>query len=389
MASAFCQNKYDRRKLLYHPEAIAKLLKDGDCWPVTVNTGFTTYCNHSCTWCSTAYTTRLIPKEKSRDQLIVSPAVWIKNMKILAAGGTKGMIISGQGEPLLHPKATEMLDAVADTEIRYMMFSNGERLGPRHYDALFKSALAIRFSIDAATEELHTKYHAAENSNGRGSADFNKVVANLRELVEEKRRRGSVFPHLGAQMICSKLTESDFEGFAKLFKEVGIDYVVYKSLQRNESNSGITLSSHDIHETEEDRRAQAAKMLKQLLDIKNRYESENFEVHVKADQIEHAYVKQFNGSERYKKCRAHPLTPMMEPDGKVYVCIDHGGNDEFVIGNIYDNDFDEIWASDRRQEVIQNIDLNKKCPAGCFLDEANVILDELAAPLPTHHHQLI
>lgn len=382
-------DRYDRRKIFYHPAAIASLLGTGDCWPVTVNTGFTTYCNHSCIWCSSAYTTRVEPSLKQRDELLIDPEVWIRNIHILAARGTKGLIVAGQGEPLLHPKAADMLAAAADANLKFMLFTNGERLHEKYTDALFRGAVAVRFSVDAATPELHVRWHGAANANGSGRANFAAVVGNIRKLVDEKRRRGAILPHIGCQMICSSLTESDFEGFARLFGEIGADYVAYKSLQRSNANEGLVVTAADLHAGENERAVQARGMLDKLLDIKRRYETEHFAVHVKADQIAQAYVKRFNGGERYPKCLAHPLTPMIEPDGKVYLCIDHGGSEEFVIGNIYNADIDKIWASPQRQSAIARIDLKRKCPAGCFLDETNRILNELASPDPNVHHMLI
>ena len=385
----FVDNKYDRRKLFFHPGAVASLLETGDTWPVTVNTGFTTYCNHSCVWCSTAYTTRQAPSLKTTDELIIPPVVWIKNMRILAARGTKGLIIAGQGEPLLHPKANEMLDAVAETPMKYMLFTNGELLTDKFYDTFFAAAVAVRLSVDAATPEMHTRWHAAKNSQGQGEANFEAILRNVENLVAEKRRRGALYPHIGVQMIASKLTQADFEGFARVWRDVGVDYVVYKSLEGNMANDSVSVSAKDLHSSMEDRAIQAEEMLKQLSDIKSRYETKTFEVHVKVDQIQQAYVKQFNGAERYDRCRAHPLTPMIEPDGNVYICIDHGGKPEFVIGNIFRNTIDEIWTSEQRQQAIANIDLLSKCPAGCFLDEANVLLNQLANPDPNLHHMLI
>lgn len=387
--AAFCDSSYDRRKLLYHPQVIADLLRDGDVWPITVNTGFTTYCNHSCAWCSSAYTTRVEPSLKRRDQLVIDPKVWIPMISTLAQRGTQGLIIAGQGEPLLHPAAKEMLDAVAQTGMRFMIFTNGQRLHERYFDSFFTGAAAVRFSVDAATEATHTQWHAADTSNGKGRANFEQIIENIRALVNEKKRRGLRSPDIGCQMICSRLTESDFEGFADLFRSIGVDYVAYKSLQGNLANDKISISSFDLHESDAERRAQAARMVETLWDIKRRYETSTFRVHVKAGQIHQAYAQRFNGAVRYDRCRAHPLTPMIEPDGKVYLCIDHGGNDEFVIGNIYDSPIEQIWASERRRDVIARIDLTTKCPAGCFLDDANAILHRIANPDPAHHPMLI
>lgn len=387
-ASLFCDDRYDRRKVLYHPRAIADLLETGDTWPVTVNTGFTTYCNHSCAWCSTAYTTRVDPSLKERNRLIIDPELWIATARTLAVNGTSGLIIAGQGEPLLHPKAAEMLEAAAEAGLRTMIFSNGERMGRRFHDAMFASTIAVRFSVDAASAAMHRRWHAAENASGRGSANWERVLGNIALLCEEKRRRGLELPHIGCQMIASSLTEPDFEAFARLFREVGVDYVVYKSLQGNPANFDISLSARDLHADAEARAAQARAMLETLEDIRRRYDSERFRVHVKVDQIEQAYVHASNSGSRYPRCRAHPLTPMIEPDGNVYLCVDHGGDADFVIGNIYDDPIEKIWVSERRRAVIESIDLDR-CPAGCFLDQTNLILQQLAEPAPALHHALI
>ena len=227
-AGVFCRDRYDRRKVLYHPRAIAEILETGDTWPVTVNTGFTTYCNHSCAWCSSAYTTRRPVTTKRRDELVIDPDVWRRNVAILAERGTRGLIIAGQGEPLLHPDARGMLAFAAGRGLRYMLFTNGERMGAKYVDTLLAGAVAVRFSVDAATPEMHRRVPAAANAQGRGRADFGRVVENIRRLVAEKRRRGLALPDIGCQMICSSLTEPDFEGFARLFRDIGVDYVVYK-----------------------------------------------------------------------------------------------------------------------------------------------------------------
>lgn len=384
-----CDNKYDRRKLLYHPGTVASLLNKGDAWPVTVNTGFTTYCNHSCIWCSAAYEALIDPKQKGKDELLIDPDIMIKNIKILSRNGTKGLVIAGQGEPLLHPDAKRMLEAISSENLKFMIFTNGERLNSRLYDSLFGSCLAVRFSVDAATEEMHSRLHAAENSSGRGKADFYRIIKNIGNLVEEKRKRGVSFPEIGCQMICSSLTEDDFEGFAKLFKDIGVDYVVYKPLQGNIVNLGKSLSSFDLHSSEVERSEQASNMVDLLRNIKSKYEDDQFSVFVKQDQIESAYVKRFNGGVDYSTCRAHPLTPMIEPDGKVYLCVDLGGDEEYVIGNIYDDTIDQIWCSPRRNDVINKIDLINRCPAGCYLDEANRILSDLNSPDQFLHAELI
>ncbi len=389
MSTRFCDSRYDRRKVFFHTRALADILDTGDTWPVTVNTGFTTYCNHSCIWCSSAYTTRIVPTLKTRDELLIQPDVWIRNIRLLAARGTKGLIIAGQGEPLLHPEAASMLDAAAQAGLKYMLFSNGQRLNERFHESFFAAALAVRFSVDAASAAMHERWHAATSANGQGRADFDKVLRNISNLVAEKKRRQATLPHIGCQMICSSLTRPEFDAFARLFKDIGVDYVAFKSLQGNQSTRNLIATASNLHQSEEERAACARDMIQELHAIRDKYQAPGFDVFIKEEQIREAYVREYNGAEKYDRCRAHPLTPMIEPDGKVYICIDHGGDDTMVIGNIYDDDIETIWRSARRQQVIAAIDLQHKCPAGCFLDEANVILHELAHPDEGLHWQLI
>ena len=313
------KNIYDRNKILLYPDKIDEIIKKGTTWPVTVNTGFTTYCNHSCVWCSSAYTTRVNPKEKGRDKLLINSNVWIENMKIVGKNGTKGLIIAGQGEPLLHPKANEMLDEISNTNLKYMIFSNGEKLNADIIKTILKSCIAIRFSVDAGTNEIHKKWHSAKNSNGRGNSNFNNVIENISNLVKYKKDKKVENMQIGCQMISSKLTEPDFEIFAKTFKDIGVDYIVYKSLQGNIINKNISLSSFDLHSSIEDRKKFADQMIEKLSFIKNKYEDKKFRVYVKVDQIKSAYVKKHNGATNYSICRAHSLVPMIEPDGKVYM----------------------------------------------------------------------
>jgi cyclic pyranopterin phosphate synthase len=378
-------DKYDRKKVLYHTHTVSRLLSTGDAWPITVNTGFTTYCNHSCIWCSSAYTTRIDPKQKGRDKLLIDPKIWIDNMERLSKNGTKGLIIAGQGEPLLHPESESMLNRASELGLSYMVYTNGERLGTRFHDSLLSSCLSVRFSVDAASREMHEKYHAAKNLNGRGKANFELVLSNIENLVYEKRRRNLQTPTIGVQMICSELTEPEFEPFVRLFKGVGVDYIAFKALQANDANRDLIASSFSMIDNERERELHAEKMIKKLWDLKELYSDDQFEIFVKGDQIKSAYVSQYNGALNYKMCIAHPLTPMIEPDGNVYLCIDMGGNDDFVIGNIYEDDIETIWRSKRRQQVIEKIDLHRVCPAGCFLDDTNKILTELLEP-PTNVH---
>ena len=54
-----------------------------------------------------------------------------------------------------------------------------------------------------------------------------------------------------------------------------------------------------------------------------------------------------------------------------------------LVGNIYEQTFEELWEGTRRQEIIEKLhglDINKVCREACRLDEINKYLWELRYP---------
>lgn len=93
----------------------------------------------------------------------------INDIKLI---GCKGMIITGGGEPCLHPDLGNFVQRLSESGIAITLTTNGELIH-RHFKELMHGLKRIRFSIDAASEKSFKYTHGSDN--------FAKVIENLKK----------------------------------------------------------------------------------------------------------------------------------------------------------------------------------------------------------------
>src|SRR6201999_531973 len=87
----------------------------------------------------------------------LDPERLTRALDILHARGIRYIIFSG-GEPMLHPKITEMIAAGAFRGMGPAMVTNGSALTERNMEALAEAGLKTLFiSIDSPDAEKHEK----------------------------------------------------------------------------------------------------------------------------------------------------------------------------------------------------------------------------------------
>ena len=79
---------------------------------------------------------------------------------------------------------------------------------------------------------------------------------------------------------------------------------------------------------------------------------------------------------KYTECKAHCVIGTICADANVYICCQSKLKKKFRLGDLNKNTFKEIWKSKKRQEVINNIDV-EKCPP-CRYNQYNEIIDYLS-----------
>jgi radical SAM protein with 4Fe4S-binding SPASM domain len=85
----------------------------------------------------------------------------------------------------------------------------------------------------------------------------------------------------------------------------------------------------------------------------------------------------------YKHCLALPFWAYIDAGGNVWACSMYLTKEKFCLGNIYKNNFKDIWKNKKRENLVGwaakklNTD---KCRVNCRMDEINRYLWDLTHP---------
>ena len=353
-------------KVFHHTDRVHELKETGDTRPIHLTLGLNNYCNHRCSWCyinwSQAGQADLENPDHGIKRAVVAEPRIIEAVREARNLGLKAVTLVGDGEPTLHPRFPGILAELHDMGLAIGLFSNLARFKPGVPEAITAKCFFVRGSIDAASPEIHRLTH--------GTDDFNSVLGNLRRLVALRGERS--LPILGVQFVASHVNAFQLRFAARLYKEVGVDYMTIKPAYRNVMNP-------DHPQNNLDPIAARDFMAEAQLESTN-----TFKVYAKYPQFAEVLNHATNDGRYYKKCHATPLSPYLDEDGNVEMCGNLKGRG-FVMGNVFKNSFAEIWASAQRKDCLDRINLCQ-CPAGCKLDPLNKVLWDAFYPEEIRTH---
>lgn len=125
--------------------------------------------------------------------------------------------LMGWGEPTVHPNFIEMLQIIDKYTARKYFCTNGMNLG-KIKNAIFDYHVDVfGVSLDGATDET--------NSRIRKGSDINKIIKELKEIVQIKKERGLKYPHINFVFCAMKSNLHELPELVKLSAEIGIDEV--------------------------------------------------------------------------------------------------------------------------------------------------------------------
>ena len=146
----------------------------------------TSFCNLKCPMC----TSKDVPEEK------IGYMDWDLYKKIIdeAKDFVYDINLFMGGESLFHKRLPEMIAYAKANGIRTRLSTNATVLTKDKREALLDAGLDfIIFSFDGYEKEVYEKI--------RVNANFEKTLRNIREFLEEKKRRGSRLPYVVFQVI--------------------------------------------------------------------------------------------------------------------------------------------------------------------------------------------
>jgi radical SAM protein with 4Fe4S-binding SPASM domain len=347
---AYMKIEVDSHKLIYHPERVAEWIKTGDCYPIYVEIGITNRCNHKCVFCALDW--------YEKEPHDIDTGIMKRALRDMAECGIKSVMFAGDGEPLLHRDICECITYAKGQGLDVSIATNGVFFDKDKLEKTLPSISWVRFSVDAGTPATHKKIHRG------GSKDFDKIVANIRNAVEIKKRE-SLPVVIGIQFLLIPDNFDDLIPFITRFKEIGVD--------------NIQIKPYSQHPLSKNRYSIEYIQLQTIEDIVRPHETPDFQVLFRSQTTQRLITKR-----TYTECYGLPFYTLIEADGSVIPCNLFHHNPEFCYGNLNMESFADIWKGEKRKQVLQKLAENtiEHCRDGCRLDAINRYLSQLKNPHP-------
>jgi MoaA/NifB/PqqE/SkfB family radical SAM enzyme len=346
-------------KLKWHPRRVADWLEGKRIAPIHIDCGLSKGCNIHCHYCFGV----LQGTHYKQGDIPIFPKEHLLNY-LRSAGevGVKSIGLIGEGEPTLNPALNEAICVGRGAGIDMSLATNGILFKPDK--EVLGNLTWIRFNISAASDEAYKRLHASNK--------FNKAVESIKKSVELKRRH-NLETTIGMQMVLTPKDVDEAIPLARLGKRLGVDYLVVKQC------SDTLASSLGVYKHLDEMREKYQTVLKEA----EAESLEDYKVFVKWGKI-------MDTSQEYKQCLGVPFLLYSSGDGKLFPCGMHFAEkhwEEFMMGDLTKNTFEEIWKSDRYWDVVKKVrekgTTELGCYTGCRTHAINCYLWDLTHP-PEH-----
>lgn len=341
--------RMDSHKLIYHPDVVSRWMQGENIYPIELEIGLTNACNHRCIFCAVDYTGYKPDRIDSR--------LLIKNLEELVLKGIKSIIYAGEGEPLLHREAPEIINRTKSLGIDAAVSTNGVLLTPEVSRECLKSLTWIRFSVAGITDKTYDKIQCGK------PGDLSKVLAHMEEAVKVKQEQ-HLHTTLGVQLLLLPDNKDEIVQMGKILREIGVDYFTIKPFSQHPQSQQILQVDY-----------------KEMLELESEVrelQTDDYKIYFRAHSMRKLECKR-----GYEHCWALPFMVYIDAKGNLWPCIAFMGKEKLKYGNLNEESFVKIWEGEHRKEIVDyfmNMDLEKDCRELCRLDEMNRYLEELRNP---------
>jgi MoaA/NifB/PqqE/SkfB family radical SAM enzyme len=247
--------------------------------------------------------------------------------------GTRSVILQGLGEPLLAPDLLPMVAEAADRGIEVGFNTNGTLLTRSRAEALVRAGLGwLYVSLDGATA---TTYEAI-----RRGASFARVVANVRGLVDARRRSGASRPEVRLVFVAMRRNVHELPALVRLAADLGVDEVSVQNLSHSFDDVGDDPAYEGIRTYAEREALWAsddAPVGAMWAEAAAEAERLGLPLHLPKVEPRHAPAAGEPGCD-------WPWTgTYVLHDGRVQPCCMVMGDDRAVLGAVGDSGFTEVW----------------------------------------------
>jgi radical SAM protein with 4Fe4S-binding SPASM domain len=343
-----------RAKAVKHLDLLNSNLKVVKEAPSSVVIHPTNACNAKCPMCRYAdlrETNETIPLDTMKSVITE-----------LGKLGTKSIIFSGGGEPIIYQGLSEAIELAASYGIKIGLVTNLIRISPKLMNVIVDNLSWVRVSINAATP---TAYEVVQ---GMDPSVWPRLMENLKNMVETRSKRNESKLVIGGSFIVQKGNYKEVGDFLDLCTELGLDYAMYRPVQKWSPTAALMAGSLALTKEmlNEIRKIVHQKLENNLISYCDNNLSKVADLFTAVDSIKN-----------YSKCLSTLVECAIGGDGIVYPCCQHVGNPKFGSGSILKKPFYQIWADPETKKVNETINPST-CPP-CRYDFYNRVFNDYVA----------
>lgn len=131
------------------------------------------------------------------------------------------VVFVGSGEPTMHPQFIEFVECAS----RYRKLTDVSTNGSIPLDParLIQSGMdRISFDIEGLTQAQHEIY--------RVGSDLDAICNNIRNLLQERKARHSIFPEICMSTLISRHNEYDYDALIEMGRDLGVDAICFSTI---------------------------------------------------------------------------------------------------------------------------------------------------------------
>lgn len=359
MKESLCDDFLNSKKVLYpFFEKATDYLVNGRCdfmpWAVEVHP--TAKCNHTCIHCSY--------KERNENRVELDKETFDTLITSLIKMGVHGVFFSGGGEPCIYPYLKNGIIKLHEAGVDCAIVTNGSLVEKMGILDIANHLNYIAVSVPSVTPDLF------ERITGK---PYVEEILSLPQKI--RSAHGDNSPVIGTRVVITNLIIDEVTDILKTLKSCGYDYANFKIVRDYESR-GLGVSK----ESEEKLKKEIEEMKEKGM-IDRRYTN--------IDRI-------FDFKQKYspeKTCHINKMgmLAVVTPEGDVYHNISEIVMEDFKIGNLHDKTLEELWNSDKHNEVKKKsheLWISGKCE-NCRAIGFNQRINEVLSGLPEKPDPLI
>ena len=324
-----------------HYKPIAKWLKgEGELpAPIELSLDPSHLCNFKCGHCNAQRYLFIHPEQVPEGMKTMSKEHLHKLIDFVAAWGVRAVCIGGGGEPLTNKAVWDLPSYIVSKGMKCSFATNGALIN----EEIAREMMNCRWvgvSVDSGTAETFKKIHNVDQ--------FDRVIENLKLLVEMKKKTGSKID-ISYKFLISPKNWYEIYDACKLAKEIGVrDFHARPAdLERKDFEQAMGLNYN----------MEAIECL--FTKCKELESGDDFRVFT----VMHKYNPEFRVMHAFKNCVSSTLMLQACTDGNVYACADHRIEPRFKLCSHYPNPEEILksWGSDKHRELLKSIEVNKEC----------------------------